>query len=63
MPKEKVHVPVVEPKSTPFLEYVELGRTVTPNPVFKRDEIHLQKRLIPNKHGIIVFLGVKKSKM
>ena len=46
MPKEKVHVPVVEPKSTPFLEYVELGRTVTPNPTFKRDEIHVRMKKI-----------------
>ena len=46
MPKEKVHVPVVEPKSTPFLEYVELGRTVTPNPTFKRDEIHVNMKKI-----------------
>ena len=46
MPKEKVHVPVVEPKSTSFLEYVEIGRTVTPNPVFKRDEIHVNMKKI-----------------
>ena len=36
----------MEPKSTPFLEYVELGRTVTPNPVFKRDEIHVNMKKI-----------------
>jgi len=35
MPKEKVHVPVVEPKTTSCVEYIELGRTVTPQPVFK----------------------------
>ena len=39
MPKEKVHVPVVEPKSTSYLEYIELGRTITPQPVFKKDTI------------------------
>ena len=42
MPKEKVHVPVVEPKSTSYLEYVELGRTVTPQPVFKKDTIRVR---------------------
>jgi len=42
MPKEKVHVPVVEPKSTPYLEYKELGRTVTPQPVFKKDTIRVR---------------------
>ena len=46
MPKEVKYVPVVEPKSTPFLEYVELGRTVTPNPTFKRDEIHVNMKKI-----------------
>ena len=46
MPKEVKYVPVVEPKSTPFLEYVELGRTVTPNPTFKRDEIHVRMKKI-----------------
>ena len=48
MPKEKVYVPVVEPKSTSYLEYIELGRTVTPQPVFKKDTIRvrlLQKSL------------------
>ena len=39
MPKEKVHVPVVEPKTTSCVEYIELGRTVTPQPVFKKDTI------------------------
>ena len=42
MPKEKVHVPVVEPKSTTYLEYKELGRTVTPQPVFKKDTIRVR---------------------
>ena len=42
MPKEKVYVPVVEPKSTSFLEYIELGRTVTPQPVFKKDTIRVR---------------------
>ena len=42
MPKEKVHVPVVEPKSTSYLEYIELGRIVTPQPVFKKDTIRVR---------------------
>ena len=42
MPKEKVHVPVVEPKSTSYLEYIELGRTITPQPVFKKDTIRVR---------------------
>ena len=42
MPKEKVHVPVVEPKSTSYVEYVELGRIVTPQPVFKKDTIRVR---------------------
>ena len=42
MPKEKVYVPVVEPKSTSYLEYIELGRTVTPQPVFKKDTIRVR---------------------
>ena len=42
MPKEKVHVPVVEPKSTSYHEYIELGRTVTPQPVFKKDTIRVR---------------------
>ena len=42
MPKEKVHVPVVEPKSTSYVEYIELGRTVTPQPVFKKDTIRVR---------------------
>ena len=42
MPKEKVYVPVVEPKSTSSVEYTELGRTVTPQPVFKKDTIRVR---------------------
>ena len=42
MPKEKPYVPVVEPKSTSYLEYVELGRIVTPQPVFKKDTIRVR---------------------
>ena len=42
MPKEKVHVPVVEPKSTSYVEYVELGRIVTPQPVFKKDTVRVR---------------------
>ena len=42
MPKEKVYVPVVEPKSTSYLEYTELGRTVTSCPVFKKDTIRVR---------------------
>ena len=42
MPKEKVYVPVVEPKSTSYLEYTELGRTVTPCPVFKKDTVRVR---------------------
>jgi len=42
MPKEKVHVPVVEPKSTSYIEYKELGRTVTPCPVFKKDTVRVR---------------------
>ena len=42
MPKEKVHVPVVEPKTTSCVEYIELGRTVTPQPVFKKDTIRVR---------------------
>ena len=42
MPKEKVHVPVVEPKSTSYIEYIELGRIVTPQPVFKKDTIRVR---------------------
>ena len=42
MPKEKVHVPVVEPKTTSCVEYIELGRIVTPCPVFKKDTIRVR---------------------
>ena len=42
MPKEKVHVPVVVPKTTSYVEYTELGRTVTPQPVFKKDTIRVR---------------------
>ena len=42
MPKEKVHVPVVEPKTTSCVEYIELGRTVTPQQVFKKDTIRVR---------------------
>ena len=42
MPKEKVYVPVVEPKSTSYVEYTELGRTVPPQPVFKKDTIRVR---------------------
>jgi len=42
MPKEKPYVPVVEPKSTSYVEYIELGRIVTPQPVFKKDTIRVR---------------------
>ena len=42
MPKEKVHVPVVEPKTTSCVEYIELGSIVTPQPVFKKDTIRVR---------------------
>ena len=42
MAKEKVYVPVVEPKSTSYLEYKELGRIVTPCPVFKKDTVRVR---------------------
>ena len=42
MPKEKVYVPVVEPKTTSCVEYIELGRTVTPQPVFRKDTIRVR---------------------
>ena len=42
MPKEKKYVPVVEPKSTSYLEFIELGRTVTPQPVLKKDTIRVR---------------------
>ena len=42
MPKEVKYVPVVEPKSTSYLEIIELGRTVTPHPVFKKDTVFVR---------------------
>ena len=42
MPKAKEYVPVVEPKTTSYVEYTELGRTVTPQPVFKKDTIRVR---------------------
>ncbi len=42
MPKEKPYVPVVEPKTTSCVEYIELGRIVTPCPVFKKDTIRVR---------------------
>ena len=42
MPKEVKYVPVVEPKSTTYVEYIELGRTVTPQPAFKKDTIRVR---------------------
>ena len=42
MPKVKEYVPVVEPKTTSCVEYIELGRTVTPQPVFKKDTIRVR---------------------
>ena len=42
MPKEKVYVPIVEPKTTSYVDYTELGRTVTPQPVFKKDTIRVR---------------------
>ena len=42
MPKEVKYVPVVEPKSTAYVEYTELGRTVTPQPAFKKDTIRVR---------------------
>ena len=42
MPKEKVYVPVVEPKTTSCVEYIELGRTVTSCPVFRKDTIRVR---------------------
>ena len=39
---KKEYVPVVEPKTTSYVEYTELGRTVTPCPVFKKDTIRVR---------------------
>lgn len=46
MSKQKVHVPVVEPKSTSYLEYIELDRVVTENSVCKKDEVYLKRKKI-----------------
>ena len=42
MPKEVKYVPVVEPKTTSYLEIKELGRIVTPHPVFKKDTVFVR---------------------
>ena len=42
MPKEVKYVPVVEPKSSSYIEYIDLGRTVIPQPVFKKDTIRVR---------------------
>ena len=42
MPKEVKYVPVMEPETTSSVEYIELGRTVTPQPVFKKDTIRVR---------------------
>ena len=42
MPKEKPHVPGLEPKTTSYVEYIELGRTVTPCSVFKKDTVRVR---------------------
>ena len=42
MPKEVKYVPVVEPKTNSCVEYIELGRIVTPQPVFKKDTIRVR---------------------
>ena len=39
---KKEYVPVVEPKTTSCVEYIELGRTVTPQPVFRKDTIRVR---------------------
>ena len=46
MPKEKEYVPVVELKSTSYLEIKELGRIVTPHPVFKKDTVRVRVKKI-----------------
>ena len=46
MPKEKKVVPIVEPKSTSYVEYVELGRTETPDPVFRVDHVSVTHKKI-----------------
>ena len=50
MPKEKVYVPVLEPKTTSYVEYIELGRIVTPCPVFKKDTVRV--RLLQRNLGL-----------
>jgi len=42
MPKEVKYVPVVEPKTTSCVEYIELGRIITPQPVFKKDTVRVR---------------------
>ena len=42
MPKEVKYVPVVEPKTNSCVEYIELGRIVTPQPVFRKDTIRVR---------------------
>ena len=42
MPKEVKYVPVVEPKTNSCVEYIELGRIVTPQPVFKKDTVRVR---------------------
>ena len=39
---KKEYVPVVEPKTTSCVDYIELGRIVTPQPVFKKDTIRVR---------------------
>ena len=39
---KKEYVPVVEPKTTSCVEYIELGRIVTPQPVFKKDTVRVR---------------------
>jgi len=68
MPKEKVDVPVVEPKTTSCVEYIELGRTVTPQPEFRKilyvldyyKEVWViqQRHLIQKSIGNMMFHGL-----
>ena len=46
MAKVKEYVPIVEPKSTSYLEIVELSRTITPHPVFKKDTVFVRVKKI-----------------
>ena len=55
MPKEKLYVPVVEPKSTSYLEIVELGRTVTPHPIFKKDTVFVRVKKICRGNPVETF--------